>query len=95
MGVILLCRNDVTIGAKINTEVTFLTKFFVYLDMTFHITSLKQFIPSCFQNPVADTPIVPFRVFRVLCGIVPIAFGYGINSTNRYFFTAFKISEFH
>jgi hypothetical protein len=38
---------------------------------------------------------VPFRVFMVLCGIVPIAFGYGINSNNRYFFTAFKISEFH
>ena len=43
MGVILLCRNDVTIGAKINTEMTFLTKFFVYLDMTFHIISPKQF----------------------------------------------------
>ena len=44
-----------TIGAKINTEVTFLAKFFVYLDMTFHNTSPKQFRPSCFQNPVADT----------------------------------------
>ena len=32
-----------TIGAKINTEVTFLAEFFVYLDMTFHITSPKQF----------------------------------------------------
>ena len=43
MGVILLCRNDMIIGAKINTEVTFLAKFFVYLDMTFHIISPKQF----------------------------------------------------
>jgi|GEM_PF-3263692 len=43
MGVILLCRNDMIIGTKINTEVTFLAKFFVYLDMTFHIISPKQF----------------------------------------------------
>jgi len=43
MGVILLCRNNVTLGAKINTKVTLLAKFFVYLDMTFHIISPKQF----------------------------------------------------
>jgi hypothetical protein len=43
MGVILLCRNNVTLRAKINTEVALLTKFFVYLDMSFHITSPKQF----------------------------------------------------
>ena len=43
MGVILLCGNDVTIGAKINTEVALLAKFFLYLDMTFHIISPKQF----------------------------------------------------
>ena len=43
MGVILLCRNNVTLGAKINTEVALLTKFFVYLDISFHIISPKQF----------------------------------------------------
>ena len=43
MGVILLCRNNVTLGAKINTKVTLLAKFFVYLDMTFHVISPKQF----------------------------------------------------
>jgi hypothetical protein len=43
MGVILLCRNNVTLGAKINTEVALLTKFFLYLDMSFHIISPKQF----------------------------------------------------
>lgn len=43
MGVILLCRNNVTLRAKINTEVALLTKFFVYLDMSFHIISPKQF----------------------------------------------------
>ena len=32
-----------TLGAKINTEVALLAKFFLYLDMTFHITSPKQF----------------------------------------------------
>ena len=42
MRVILLCRNNVTIGAKINTEVTFLAKFFIYLDMTFQIISPKH-----------------------------------------------------
>ena len=43
MGVILRCRNDVTLRAKINTEVTLLTKIFLYLDMSFHIISPKQF----------------------------------------------------
>jgi len=43
MRVILFCRNNVTLGAKINTEVTLFTKFFLYLDMTFHIISPKQF----------------------------------------------------
>jgi hypothetical protein len=43
MGVILLCGHNVTLGAKINTEVALLTKFFVYLDMSFHIISPKQF----------------------------------------------------
>jgi hypothetical protein len=33
----------VTLGAKINTEVALLAKFFLYLDMTFHIISPKQF----------------------------------------------------
>jgi hypothetical protein len=33
----------VTIGAKINTEVALLTKFFLYPDMSFHIISPKQF----------------------------------------------------
>ena len=43
MGIILLCRNNVTLGAKINAEVALLAKFFLYLDMTFHIISPKQF----------------------------------------------------
>jgi len=30
-----------------------------------------------------------------LCGITPVAFGYGINSANRYYCTALVISEFH
>ena len=32
-----------TIGAKINTEVALLAKFFLYPDMAFHIISPKQF----------------------------------------------------
>jgi hypothetical protein len=65
MGVILLCRDDVTIGAKVNTEVTFLAKFFVYLDMTFHIISPKQFIPSCFQK----TNYEFLKAYLVLCPV--------------------------
>ena len=31
----------------------------------------------------------------LLYGITPVAFGYGINSANKYYCTALVISEFH